>query len=204
MIINNIKYNDKLSLFDITINDKIFSISYELYEMLNITYNQELDIKTYNIIEEESIYQGLKKIAENFINYKQRTEQEVKNKLYKFDKNQIAIEKVINYYKKLDLINDKRYAKDYIYYALFVKNYSLLFTKNKLMQKGVNSTIIDEYLNEYDKDIEKENLYLLFDKKYSKKDLDNIKQLNKIYRYLSSKGFNYELIKEIINEKRRK
>ena len=36
MIIKNIKYNEKTSMFDVTIDEDIYIISYEVYEELSL------------------------------------------------------------------------------------------------------------------------------------------------------------------------
>lgn len=198
MKIKDIKYDEKKSLFRVNIDEDKFNISYELYEKLDIKIDKEVSIKEYNIIEKEDIYQSSKKIAENYINYKMRTEKEVYLRLKKFTTNEKAIFDVINYYIKLGLLDDKRYANEYIRSYLTNKNYSKAMVKYKLINKGIDSNIIDNTLLEYDDEIELENAKNIFDKKYDKEDLDDFDKKQKVYRYLSSKGFSYDVIKKVI------
>lgn len=208
MYINKIKFNEKKFLFDVNIqiDEKIeekYQISYEVYESLELKENLEINKTIYQNIIDENNYQKAKKIAENYINYKFRSSKEVNDKLYKSGiKDGNIIERVINHYIKLSLIDDERYAKEYIDYLLNIKNSSITFTKYKLKEKGINDSIFSKYLEDYNNDIEYENAIYIFDKKYTNIDLEDQKSIQKVYRYLSSKGFKYDIIKRIIDERK--
>ena len=199
MKVSKIVYDEKKSLFNVTIEeDKSFLISYELYEELELKIEQEITVDTYNKLEEESSYQTAKKIAENFINYKMRTEQEVVNKLYSHTKNMQVINKVIEYYRKLNLLDDNRYAREFISTYMNYKKSSKKMTGFKLQQKGINNKVISKYLDEIDDELELENAKELYEKKFSNIDLSDFKQKQKAYRFLASKGFSYDIINRII------
>ncbi len=202
MIITSTRFDEDKSLFIVQIDDDEFFVSYEMYEELELKNEKELSFNEFNRILTESMFQKAKKITERFINYKPRTEFEVYQRLKKDIDNENAIYKTIDYYKKLMLLDDKKYIQDYIEYSLNVKNNSKSYTKHKLINKGLKSNDIDIILEEYDDEVEYENIKLIFDKKYSDINLDDIKNINKIYRYLSGKGFNYQFIKDIINERK--
>lgn len=200
MFIEKIIFDDSKGLFEVIIGKETFYISYEKYDELDIKMGIEIDIETYNVLINESIYQELKKIAEVYINYKRRTTQEVRNKLYKTSNNYSSIEKVIDYYKKLNILDDHRYAKDYIDYSINIKRNSINHTKNKLYQKGIKSNISNLYLNEVDNEIELENAKYIFQKKYKNKETLDINMKNKAIRYLSYKGYAYDIINKILRE----
>lgn len=202
MKIKKISYNDQSSLFEVEINNEKFSISYELYNELNLRSDFEIDIDVYNKLLNESEYQTLKSVAENYINYKSRTKQEVRNKLYKNTNNAIVIDKIIKYYEKLGILNDKRYARDYIDYCINIKKYSINFTKNKLFQKGIKSDISSEYLDKINIENEFENALYIFNKKYKNKKLNNYNEINKVKSYLAYKGFNFDIINKVLGLKK--
>lgn len=201
MIIKNIKYNEKTSMFDVTIDEDIYIISYEVYEELSLKKDMELTIDQFNSLIGENEYQIAKKKADRYISYKLRSKKEVFDRLYKDIKNTKAIDKVINHYEKIGLLNDDYYAKSYLDHCLNIKNYSLKFTEFKMKEKGINPDLYEKYLDEYDHDIDYINANILFNKKFKNKNLEDYKDQQKVYRYLASKAFSYDLIKRLINER---
>ena len=73
MIIENIKYNEKTSMFDVKIDEDIYIISYEVYEKLSLKKDIELSIDQFNSLIDENEYQVAKKKADRFISYKLRS-----------------------------------------------------------------------------------------------------------------------------------
>lgn len=199
MIIEKIKYGEKKSLFTIKLDTKEeFNISYEVYEKYSLKEEQSVDVELYNKLEKENDYQTARRSAENYINYKSRTTQELINKLRTITNNDESIDKIVQYYTKLDLLNDKRYAEEFVRTYLIYKNESKTKTKYKLIQKGINSQVINQILDEYDEDIEFENIKIVYEKKYKNKDLTDFTEKQKAFRYLSSRGFNFDAIKKVI------
>ena len=200
MKIENIKYNEKKSIFDIEIEDEKYMISYELYDELNLTKEMEISEEIFKEILSENNYQIAKKIAENYINYKARTEYETRIKIQSkiIDKN--VEDRVIDYYKKLYLLDDYRYAKDYIEYLLNIKNSSISYIKFKLNYKGIKSNIYNPLIENIDKDIEYKNIKILYEKKYKNKKISDYTEKQKIFRYFAGKGFKFDDINRVLGE----
>lgn len=200
MKIENIKYNEKKSIFDIKIEDEKYMISYELYDKLNLTKDKEVSEELFKEILSENNYQIAKKIAENYINYKARTEYETRRKIQNkiIDKN--VEDRVIDYYKKLNLLDDYRYAKDYIEYLLNIKNSSISYVKFKLNSKGIKSNIYNPLIENIDKDIEFKNIKILYEKKYKNKKVSDYTEKQKIFRYFAGKGFKFDDINRVLGD----
>lgn len=200
MKITKIKYDDNKNLFQLSIEKEILYISYEIYEKYKIKDDIEIDMELYRNLLIENNYQLAKRKIEKFINYKTRTKYEVKKRLYNETKDDEAIEKIIDYYEKLGILDDEKYAQEYINYLLNIKSQSLKYTKNKLVEKGIDKSIYEKYINNYDiEKIEYDNAMNILKKKYKNLDLDNEKNKQKIYRYFASKGFSYNIIKRVLN-----
>lgn len=200
MIISDIKYNEKNNLFKISIEEENFQVSYRVYEELQLKKDKELSMNEYNTILEESLFQDSKIIAERYLSYKQRTNKELVNRLSRDFKNPDVIDKVVKYYEKLLLLNDDKYAKEYLAYCLEVKRYSKSFTLSKFYQKGLDKSFFEQYIEDFNPEIDFENAKYLFEKRYGHKDLSDIKDKQKAFRYLQSKGFRYDDISRIIND----
>lgn len=200
MKIEDIRYNEKKSIFDLTIEGQSYMVSYELYDELNLKKEMKISDKLYVEILSENNYQIAKRIAENYINYKARTEYETRLKIQSKINDKHAEDKVIEHYKKLNILNDTRYAKDYIEYLLNIKQSSISYIKFKLNSKGIKANIYNPIIDEIGTDIEYENIKILYEKKYKNKTISNYKEKQKVFRYFVGKGFNFDDINKVLGE----
>lgn len=200
MKIEDIKYNEKKSIFDVTIEDESYMVSYELYDELNLTKEMEISDDIYNQILSENNYQIAKRIAEKYINYKARTEYETRIKIQSKINDKIAEDRVIEHYKKLNLLDDTRYTRDYIEYLLNIKNSSISYLKFKLNSKGIKANIYNPIIDEIDTEIEYENIKIIYEKKYKNKTISDYKEKQKVFRYFVGKGFKFNDINRVLGE----
>ena len=92
----------------------------------------------------------------NYIMYKKRTEYEVKNKFNKSIEENL-LNDIIEYVKEAGYLNDSNYIERAINEFINLKHISIKEIKYKLLSKGINMDLIDEYihnnsdeLNEYE------------------------------------------------------
>ena len=178
-----------------------FAVSNELI------YKENLKIGM--IIDEEK----LKKIAyeENLINCKE-TALKIIERSYKTKKEMIkrllekgyALEEVnetLKFLEEYNFINDESYTKAFINDR--TKTQGKQKIKYALKNKGVSDEIIEEELSKLDMEKEKENANILALKKYNiliKRESDKYKLKEKIIRFLISRGYDYEVAKDAVNE----
>ena len=79
-----------------------------------------------------------------YIMYKKRTEAEVRNKFADEDEN--MVEDAIEYFKEQKYIDDYSYVERSIKEFIALKNMSIKEIKYKIIQKGVNKNIVDDYI----------------------------------------------------------
>lgn len=101
--------------------------------------------------------------------------------------------------KEYNLLNDNNYA------TMYVKDKSRNIGKKKikysLLQKGIDEEIIESELEKINNDEVKAIVYEMALKKYkvfSKRENDNYKLTQKLYRFLMGKGYDYDLIKDVV------
>lgn len=178
-----------------------FSLSMELVYKEGLKKNQEIDAKKLELLaEEESIIRcknsALKTIERTF-----KTEKEVIEKLKEKGYDENAINKSIEFLKQYNFLNDFNYAKAYIKDKLnSIGSQKIKYT---LIRKGISKEIIEELLADSDKDNEKNTAYNLAKKKLDvirKKESDNYKISGKLYRYLTSRGYEYDIVNEVVKE----
>ena len=121
----------------------------------------------------------------NYIVYKKRTEQEVRNKFSRII-DESMLEDIIEYLKEAKYIDDKEYIRKAVNNFIALKNLSVRELKYKLMAKGLNKNDIEDYIYENKEELdeyERKSMENIIYKKSASMEHDEIKQ------YLMKKGF---------------
>lgn len=144
-----------------------------------------------------------KKISFDYLSYRIRTVAEIKKKLKSKDISPVIIDKVINHLNELSLVNDEEFAKQLITEKIKNKPAGKRLLQQKLFEKGITKQVSENALNKYLTDeAEKQMALKVYDKLKPKlKGTDKQKAKQKIYETLARKGFEYDIINEIIREK---
>lgn len=112
-----------------------------------------------------------------------------------------VINLTINRLKNLKLIDDVKYAQDYIAYRSRSAPLGSRYLKIKLQQKGITSDLANESLITVDSEQELTNAKLAANKKMSQLvRYDVQKQKQKLYAFLVSRGFSQGIIYQIIKD----
>jgi len=134
-----------------------------------------------------------------YLSYRPRSKQEVKIYLRRKDCSDKLSQTIIKRLVRLKLLNDVEFAKTWIKDRQ-VKLKGPRLIHSELIQKGINQQKIEPILNKwYNQDQERLIAKQAFQKKAKGKKLSFDKQ-QKITQYLMRRGFNYGIIKEIIQK----
>jgi regulatory protein len=135
--------------------------------------------------------------ALNLLSIKDYTISEIERKLLQKSFSESTIKHVINKLKEYGFVNDERYAIKYINNSLNIKKYGEKKILYNLKSKGIDDSIIRK--SSIDNDVQFNNAYNLSLKKIkSLKGKTNIKE--KLFRYLLSKGYTYDLTISVIEK----
>ena len=152
-----------------------------------------------NNIKEAEEFDKFKSKVLKYVLYKKRTENEVREKFQ--DEDQDKLDDVIKILIENNYINDKDYIERSILEYKNLKNLSIKEINYKLLQKGVNKKILDNYIYENREmllEFEINSAKNIFVKKQKNMELQEIKE------YLYKKGYMSESINiaydEIIEE----
>ena len=138
--------------------------------------------------------------ALHYLSYRTRSEQEVRNNLHKHDIPEQVIETTLDRLREKSLVDDAHFA------AQWIENRRAFHPRGKkalaaeLRQKGVGRRIIDQALEEVDeiqmarKVVEKKK------RKVQSLEWPDFRQ--KMYGYLSRRGFHYSVCKQVRSEER--
>lgn len=130
----------------------------------------------------------------NYIMYKKRTEQEVKNKFQNTCAEDLLCD-IITYVKEAGYLDDSDYVKRAVSEFMALKHLSIKEMKYKLYSKGANKEAIEDYFYEHKEEIEeyeRKSVYNICIKK------ENTMEKEEIENYLLKRGFKQEIIKEVI------
>ena len=176
-----------------------FSISAELIYKENIKVKDKIDVDSLKKLADEDNYIKCKNTALKTIERTYKSEKELVQKLALKGYDDHIINRTINFMKEYNLLNDNNYA------TMYVKDKSRNIGKKKikysLLQKGIDEEIIESELEKINNDEVKAIVYEMALKKYkvfSKRENDNYKLTQKLYRFLMGTGYDYDLIKDVV------
>ena len=139
-------------------------------------------------------YDNAKSKVLKYILYKKRSKQEVKNKFY----NSIEEEMLNNIIDELEengYMDDFNYVERAVNEYIALNNLSLKEVRYKLMAKGINSGLIDEYFSKYQERMQEYEVYsarnLIIKKE---KQMDE----NTLMQFLLKKGYKSDNIRQAI------
>ena len=130
-----------------------------------------------------------------YVLYKKRTESEVREKFSDSDENDL--EDVIEFLKEYNYLNDEEYIERSIAEFKALKNISIKEIKYKLLQKGVEKNLLENYISShYDDllDFEIKSAINIINKKNKNMELQEIKN------FLYKKGYTTESINIALEE----
>lgn len=140
------------------------------------------------------------KLMENFCAYQERCHKEVAQKLFDLHMIPEAKEKITLHLLQHNFLNEERFSKAFARGKFSIKNWGRIRIVNELKFRNISPYNIKTALKEID-----ETDYLKTLKKVAEKKAAVIKEPNafkkrsKLLSYLSSKGYESDLIYEVVN-----
>jgi len=200
VITSAVKQKNNPEMIRIYINDVYaFSMPAEEYYRMNLYERTELSQEDINFINDEINAKLAKQMSIRMLALKDRSENEIKNKLTQQGFDNEVIDKTILQLKSMGYINDMLYTRKYISDRLKLKPKSKRALFFELKRKGISDDTIEEALDETQLD-EPLLAYRLAKKKYGKYDVFELAIQRKIVSFLSHRGFSYDVIHETIKQ----
>lgn len=201
MEIKDISFDEKKGLFIVEFDKNTLNASYNLYNELNLSKGKVLNEDEFNKLRDFNDYNLNFSKALNFISYRIRSKKEVYDKLRKENVSKNHIDKIISKLEEDGYIDDYRFAKAFFESKTEINKWSNRRIEYDLINKGIDKNIIDEFSLNF-KELEFENAMDLVEKKLPQWEnkFEGFKLKNKIYTFLSSKGFDYSIIEKVIGE----
>lgn len=142
--------------------------------------------------------------ALKFLGYRPRSEKEVRDSLLKKKASGSIVDLIIKKLKEQRFLNDHEFARWWIEQRTLVKPMGKRLIKMELTRKGIDKELIDETFDNME-DLVEEELELarkLVERRINKyKNLDRQKIYQRLGGFLSRRGFDYDTVKKVIDEK---
>jgi len=194
MIVTSIEQHTKTKVKVCLDNRTDFQLYKREIDKYSITEGEELS--NYDEILSEVLIPRAKKRAMHLLEKMDRTKADIRSKLRRNGYPDEAINAAIEYIESYNYLNVERYA------YMYVRNYCNSRSRNRIMQdlyrKGVDKdTINDAIESEYSVD-EEELIKMYIIKRGYNVDNASMKDRDKMFRFLISKGFPLDEIQRLI------
>lgn len=192
------KNNDRVNIY---VDGEFFmAVFTELIYTFNLKKGMEIDQNNLTYILKEEMYIKAKNKALNILSKADQSERKIREKLStEFEEDTIDI--VIEFLLKNKFIDDDLLAQKIVNTNVNLNKCGRNKIKQNLYNKGIAIESINEAISEIDKDVEFENAMYLAKKRYERvKNEDKRKIYQKISQHLAYKGFDYDIIKRVLNK----
>lgn len=190
MKISKIEKKKRLYLLELDGRDKLY-VTEDTIVRFMLSKDKDISAEELSQIKEFSQFSYGKNLALYHLSFKQRTEKEVRDYLIKHDIDSQIIGKVIANLKDDKWLDDQKLAQQYIEQNLHNGDKGPYVLKQKLLQKGIAGSIIDQALEDCDFSPLCQKVAQKVAKKYQDR-LPSKALENKIIQSLSNKGFSFQ------------
>lgn len=131
--------------------------------------------------------------------YQERTQQEVRHKLYTYGLEPDDIEELIVRLSQEKMIDEERYAQAYVRGKYNLKRWGRRKIMQGLKAKGISDYCVKQGLKEINPEVYEENLlYLLEKKNQTEKEKNPFTRRQKLSYFLMSKGYENDLVQDAL------
>ena len=196
-IVTKIEYQKNKTRVNIYVDGEFFcGLNSEVLFSNQIKVGSEVDEQRLKgLIFESEVKKGVSYVF-GLLAKKPYAEREIRTKLYQKGYSSEAAQKIIETVKEYKLIDDSDYAKTYVDSNKTKSKREIEFN---LSQKGIDKHIIQNAVNDIENDDEMAKVDIIT-AKYMKNKPKTSENLQKLFRYLQGKGFEFELIKNKISK----
>ena len=183
-------------------NEEKLYLSYEVFLQNRLSKDMEISEDGFSFLVRENQKYFIKRKAFDFLGRRLHSYNELRLKLLrkKYDKDLIS--EVLGYLREKKILDDYEFGRQYTEEKVRLKSWGKNKIKSELFRKGISAEIIDRILNEEDLS-SLENAEALAEKKLrvlSGRNYERRVLASRLYSYLVSKGYEYDIIREVIKK----
>ncbi len=139
-----------------------------------------------------------------FCNYQERSQQEVRNKLYDLGADTEQVNELIAQLIESELINEERFARAFVRGKFRIKKWGKVKINYELKVHRLSEYVLKKAFMEIDPSDYYQTAKEIAEKKWLQLKTEKSEKLraNKVYQYLKQKGYEYSVIIEVTAELR--
>lgn len=176
-----------------------FSLDLDNFGQLGLKVGKELNQEEIDEIIKKSEFQKAFDKTLNFAMRRPRSNKEIKDYFRRKEIDISIHQNIIDRLIRLELLDDQKFAKWWVEQRLQFKNKSKKDITFELRQKGLDSQIIKNVLDDSEIDELKIAKVLISKKEYKWQKYDEKTRKQKISQYLAGKGFNWDIINSAVD-----
>lgn len=139
--------------------------------------------------------------AEAWCAYQERCQQEVRDKMYSWELHSNEVENIIAELISKNFLNEERFAKAFAGGKFRIKKWGRVKIRIELKRRRLGDYCIKKGLAEIDEDEYRKTLKKLAEEKLkATKEKNKLKKKYKVMSFLISKGYENELVREVVGE----
>lgn len=180
--------------------EKLF-LSYEVFLKNRLKKDMEISEDGFSFLIKENQKYFIRKKAFDYLGRRLHSYNELRIKLLRKKYDSALVKDVLDYLTEKKFLDDHEFAKQYTEEKLRTKSWGRNKLKSELFGKGISAGIIEKVLTEAElspvenaMSLAEKKLKILLKRNYSGRELSS-----KLYTYLYSKGYDYDTIKEVID-----
>ena len=143
---------------------------------------------------------NIRDYALRLIEFKDRTEKELREKLKEKNYDENSIDGEIEFLKNYGYIDDKRYAEHFVNDAINLKKWGKIRIRSELLRKGIDRDIVDNAIDDAFEDIGDNLVFSQMQTRFKNSDFSNIKERTRIFNFFMRRGFSPDEIKGAMNK----
>lgn len=153
----------------------------------SIEENAAIEEQQYQKLLEDVVGKRAKKRALHLLEQMDRTERQLRDKLLANEYPQSCIDGAIEYVKRFHYLDDARYASNYVRFSQ--EKMSRVCLKQKLMQKGIAASVVEDAIEEaYVANETDQIMALLRKRRFDPEEADE-REFQRTYQYVMRRGF---------------
>ncbi len=152
---------------------------------------------------QESNLEDALKRAYRFLDYRPRSEAEVRIKLTQLGYSQTTVETTMEKLRSLKFLDDEAFARGWALGRVQGRGFGPLRVERELQQKGVAETLISQIVQEtFSRQGGIEVGKKLLERRFKDKNLGDVKVLRKAVAFLKRRGYQISVIAELVEQAR--
>ena len=199
-ISENKKNKDRVSIF--ADDEFLLSCHKELIYKKSLKKGDKVNPKLLLDLAKEDEYMKAKEVVLRYIERSLKTIYEIEKKLRDKEYSEDTISRVVEFLHEYKFVDDYKYAETFFKEKLRTRGVKK--ARFELSNKGIPKEIMEKALETLSgSSVEEDSCLKIAEKKYNqllKRETDSYKLKNKLYTFLSGKGYDYELINSTLRK----